>query len=108
MRDATRSRARSDWEHLCGAHGRSHTGGRCPAIRPDAAQVFCPHSPRFDLILLGMGPDGHTASLFPGHAALTSPGDRLVVAVREAPKPPPIRITMTYELINQAATSFFW
>jgi 6-phosphogluconolactonase len=68
---------------------------------------FAPHSPRFDLILLGMGPDGHTASLFPGQPAVTSPGDRLVLAVHGAPKPPPMRITMTYELINQAMNVVF-
>ncbi|MCG8347975.1 MAG: 6-phosphogluconolactonase [Chloroflexales bacterium] len=58
---------------------------------------------RFDLVLLGMGPDGHTASLFPRHPALMAPEDTLVVAVAGAPKPPPQRISLTYAALNRAA-----
>ena len=54
--------------------------------------------PRFDLILLGLGPDGHTASLFPGTAALQV-GDRIVVA-NFIPKLETWRLTFTYPLIN--------
>ncbi len=46
----------------------------------------------FDLILLGMGEDGHTASLFPGHV---TPADVRAASVHEAPKPPPDRVTLT-------------
>lgn len=63
--------------------------------------------PRFDLILLGMGPDGHTASLFPGSSELTAPSGELVVVVRDAPKPPPTRLTFTLPLINAAANVLF-
>lgn len=58
-------------------------------------------APRFDLIVLGMGMDGHTASLFPGNPALGE-RQRAVVKVTNAPKPPPDRITITLPLINAA------
>ncbi|GMQ86952.1 MAG: 6-phosphogluconolactonase [Gammaproteobacteria bacterium] len=47
----------------------------------------------FDLVLLGMGEDGHTASLFPGHK---QDPERLVVSVTGAPKPPPDRVSLNY------------
>jgi len=63
---------------------------------------FDSEAPRFDLILLGMGPDGHTASLFPGHPEPSAPSDRLVIAVHNALKPPPTRISLTYKVLNAA------
>ena len=62
--------------------------------------------PRFDLILLGIGEDGHTASLFPNHPALAE-ARAWVAPVLDAPKPPPIRITMTLPLINNARNIVF-
>ena len=58
--------------------------------------------PRYvhDLILLGMGPDGHTASLFPDSPALAET-ERNVIPAR-GPKPPPQRITMTFPMLNAA------
>ena len=56
--------------------------------------------PSFDVLLLGVGPDGHTASLFPGQPAVYD--DRSVVAVHGSPKPPPTRLTLTFASINAA------
>jgi 6-phosphogluconolactonase len=50
--------------------------------------------PRLDVVLLGVGPDGHVCSLFPSHPALAET-TRFAVAVRDAPKPPPERLTLT-------------
>lgn len=62
--------------------------------------------PRFDLILLGVGADGHTASLFPGHPAVAE-SQRGVVPVFDAPKPPPERVSLSLPTLNHARQVFF-
>jgi 6-phosphogluconolactonase len=57
-------------------------------------------SPSFDVTLLGVGPDGHIASLFPGLPAVYD--ERPVVAVRGSPKPPPTRISLTVPTIQRS------
>lgn len=74
------------------------------AYASDLAEVFHPAEgdwPQFDLIVLGVGADGHTASLFPGDSALEETA-RWVVPVLHAPKPPPERVTLTLPVINHA------
>jgi 6-phosphogluconolactonase len=77
---------------------------RMPAERADveaaAADYAAALPERFDLIILGIGADGHTASLFPGGAAVAE-RERKVVAV-EAPKPPARRLTVTPPVITAA------
>lgn len=60
-----------------------------------------PALPRFDILLLGVGPDAHIASLFPEMSGVRTK-DRLVVGVNDAPKPPPARISLTLPAINSA------
>ncbi len=57
--------------------------------------------PAFDVCFLGVGPDGHIASLFPDRSEIQIT-DRAVVAVRDSPKPPPERVTMTRPVINSS------
>ncbi len=54
----------------------------------------------FDLVMLGMGPDGHTASLFPGRADVLDPGD--AVGVLDSPKPPSLRLSMTATRLSRS------
>jgi 6-phosphogluconolactonase len=63
---------------------------------PDGSLV-----PRFDVLMLGMGPDGHIASLFPDHDELTVTGVP-TVGVHGSPKPPPERVSLTYDAIGSA------
>lgn len=60
---------------------------------------------RFDICLLGVGPDGHVASLFPEHPSSTAGGE--VIAVRDSPKPPPERISLTHRVLNRSAEVWF-
>jgi 6-phosphogluconolactonase len=58
-----------------------------------------------DVVVLGMGEDGHVASLFPGHRLLEQPG--LVGWLDDSPKPPPQRVTMLFDALNQPGTKRF-
>jgi 6-phosphogluconolactonase len=101
--------AESLW--LASSGARPSNIHRMPADDPDldaAADAYSNEitrvlgaQPRFDLVLLGVGPDGHVASLFPGHAAL-SEDRKLVLPIVDAPKPPPKRMTMTLPVLTSA------
>lgn len=61
--------------------------------------------PRFDILMLGIGPDGHCASLFPGRDEVHAGG--LTVAVRDSPKPPGERISLTMPMLRSAEEVWF-
>ncbi|WP_372680942.1 6-phosphogluconolactonase [Desulfosarcina sp.] len=86
----------ADVSHRPSKTAQAYESTLATVFQPGAGQV-----PRFDLMLLGVGEDGHTASLFPGYPALNE-NRRWVVPVVDAPKPPPVRITMTLPVINNA------
>jgi 6-phosphogluconolactonase len=65
------------------------------AAKPGSSEL-----PHFDVLMLGVGEDGHVASLFPGHPGLSAPGT--AAAVYDSPKPPPTRITLTLRAIRTA------
>jgi 6-phosphogluconolactonase len=63
-------------------------------------------SPTFDILVLGVGPDGHVASLFPGHPDQLASGSA-TTSVHDSPKPPPTRLSLTFEALNRADRVWF-
>jgi 6-phosphogluconolactonase len=70
-----------------------------------AATIRTDGAGEFDVVMLGVGPDGHVASLFPEHPALDDDG--ITVAVTGSPKPPPERVSLTFAAMNRARAVWF-
>jgi 6-phosphogluconolactonase len=86
----------------------SISGNDCSLSAAEAADRYAatlPEAP-FDVVLLGMGPDGHVASLFPHHPQLQEI-DRACAELFDSPKPPPVRISMTFPAINHSESVWF-
>ena len=58
--------------------------------------------PVLDVVVLGIGPDGHVASLFPGARTLDAPETAICLGVEDSPKPPPERITLSLQMLRVA------
>lgn len=76
------------------------------AARASYLQILAPLG-AFDLVLLGLGEDGHTASLFPGHDFGAAPDAADVLMVNDAPKPPPERISLSANRLSNAHVVLF-
>ena len=86
----------------------SVAGNDCSLSAAEAADQYAatlPDEP-FDVVLLGIGPDGHVASLFPHHDELNQ-SDRDCVELFDSPKPPPVRISMTFPALNRTESVWF-
>jgi 6-phosphogluconolactonase len=77
------------------------------AYRREMEEFFCGPLPRFDLVLLGLGTDGHTASLFPGSDALQATSDVAVAVEAQYAGRPTQRVTLTLPAINAARQALF-
>ncbi|GAA4618249.1 6-phosphogluconolactonase [Saccharopolyspora hordei] len=92
--------APSDGEH--GADADAAAAGYAEVLAAGAAQGSSVAVPHFDVLLLGVGEEGHTASLFPDTPYVRET-ERTVVGVHDCPKPPPTRISLTLPAIQAAS-----
>ena len=94
-------------ENVHRLRGELEPGAAARAYDRDVRDFFCGPRPRFDLVLLGLGSDGHTASLFPSSEALKET-ERLAVAVQaHYHERPAQRVTLTLPAINSARQVLF-
>ena len=85
---------------LCGPERAVDVEDAAARLAADLAAAG-PAQGRFDVVHLGVGPDAHVCSLFPGHPAARTTGVD-VVAVRSSPKPPPERVSLTFDALHRS------
>ena len=117
-RDDPERNAKQAWDamlsHLDVSPGRVHempaSDGPHESVQDAAAaygdEIRARGGGEFDVVMLGVGPDGHVASLFPGTAELDVE-DAIAVAVTDSPKPPPERVSLTLGALNRTAEVWF-
>lgn len=101
--DRNDTRAGAEWlDHVTGPRVHVMPAERGPEIAAAGYATLLEQYGLPDLALLGMGEDGHTASLFPGHELGGSGDAPLVLPVRNAPKPPPERVSLSLRALNSS------
>jgi 6-phosphogluconolactonase len=79
-----------------------HLPPAAPAPPGASPRSSAPRPPVLDVVVLGIGPDGHVASLFPGAGTLAAGEQAICLGVRDSPKPPPQRITLSLAVLRAA------
>ncbi len=92
--------------HEMPAADGSHAGDLDAAAEAYGQEIRRQGSGEFDVVMLGIGEDGHVASLFPGFPQLDI-DDAIAVAVRDSPKPPPERVSLTFSALERTRDLWF-
>ncbi len=95
-----------DPAHVHRVPGPDRTGSAEESADAYARELHTHGSDAFDVMVLGVGPDGHVASLFPHHPAAGTIGTA-TVAVHDSPKPPPDRVSLTREALERSREVWF-
>ncbi len=86
--------------------GPDESGSPAESAAAYAAAMAAHGTGGFDVVMLGVGPDGHVASLFPGHPAQLT-RDAVAVGVHDSPKPPSERVSLTLECLSRSREVWF-
>ncbi|MGL4745641.1 MAG: 6-phosphogluconolactonase [Dermatophilaceae bacterium] len=95
-----------DWRTVHRVPGPDTSGSAEDSAATYATELRHHGNRGFDVVVLGVGPDGHVASLFPHHPAAATTGVA-AVAVHDSPKPPPVRVSLTRECLERSREVWF-
>ncbi|WP_377642744.1 6-phosphogluconolactonase [Oryzobacter terrae] len=95
-----------DPDHVHRVPGPDATASAEESAEAYSATIRAVDGGAFDVMVLGVGPDGHIASLFPGHPA-SGTTDAIAIAVHDSPKPPPTRVSLTLECLERSREVWF-